>query len=781
MSQARDAIQHGQSEQEQRDRRERDTVIEDSIERCSRALGRGTLDHYHYIARKLAETIIPTLKEQTSKPLIEYDEDLKDHDGWNWVALSQFCENAASIITTLNTDHNHAAETLSLHSSGYMDDYASSKATVREALKCAAAIAEEEGIVEDEFKNRVDAEGFALKLGEHLQDYEMNIGDPVTLVTDKQVDIVKTLVSGGTGMGKSTGTERFGEDYYQRTFQEGRDYKVMDLLGFRQGENWLPDVPQLQDSLRREREEQGRAPSFAESDELENPKVEIFHPMTRGFASEQLPFDTDSEEFAVTPFTIPASEFRKPVMVSLLMSRLSESEEATIREVYDDVDEAQSDWSLKDLADAIREREELSDKHKSKAIGVLRSLQNEGFIRTHDDPHTLDWDELFRDTETYTVFSQALCDRDLSKLMTFAYLADTAFRKRQHLPFVEECVTLLREFWEVVPHKRRRSFDAREAAVQEAIGQILMKLFRQNRHSGMHVIADTQEPGDLLKSVRELFNHYVVYSANKDTIDDIFEWTQNNRSDSFWGTMTAKAGQAGIVGQAEPALENRDIEFISPVQVMPPSHHHFDVKKDGTGWHARCKYFSPTEECPECGSAALERSDDGYTVTCEECGEESFDASGGRNEELRRPAETEGIEWDDDVPDELKIPTYSESVEEEDRPDPETFPVKGFVYDCLRRASGRKVAKQDVYDAFNEYAKAHGHDRWDFDNRGTQTKFGQKLSSILEGGVESTKTEDKSGTAYQDLILTDDGEAFLDEARVEVESSAAPIRGRSDD
>lgn len=768
MSSERDAIQHGQHEQQRRDRRDRDAVIKEAIEKCSRALGRGSQRHYHYIAVQLAEEIIPTLREHSSKPLAAYDDDLSDHDGWNWVSLSKFCDRAGSIIDQLDTTTSTSNWSVSLHAYGHLDETTTARETVKQALQSVAAIAEDEGIVEDEFKNRVDATGFSLKLGEHLQDYEMNLGDPVDLVTDEQVDFVKSLVCGGTGMGKSAGTERFGEDYYQANFEEGRDYKVIDPLGFRQGENWLIDIPQLQDDLQRAREDQERPATFADGDDIEMPELEIYHPMIRGFASERLPFDTDAEEFTVKPFTIPASSFRKPVMVSLLMSRLSESEEATIREIYDNVDEEKSDWSLKDLADAIREREELSDKHKSKAVGVLRSLQNEGFIRTADDPHTIGWDEIFSDTETYSVFSQALCNRDrsggdLTQLMTFAYLADTIFRKWQNASYKSEAVMLFREFWEVVPHKRRRSFDAREAAVQEAIGQIMMKLFRQNRHAGIHVVADTQEPSDLLKSVRELFNHYVVYSANKDTIDDIFEWTQNNKSGSFWSTMTAKAGQAGVVGQFKPALENRDIEFASPVQITPPSHHHFDVKRDGTGWHARCRYLTPTTVCPECDSAEITRSDDGYTVTCLECDEETFDASGGRNEELRRPAETPGVEWHDDVPEDLTIKPYSGTHDEDERPDPGTFPVKAFIYDCLRRSSGLKTRKQDVYTAFNAFAQDHEHEKWDFEDRGTQTKFGQKLSSIVEGSLDSTKTE-FGDPAYQDLSLTPSGEQYLDNA-----------------
>lgn len=765
----RSAVDYATQDQSKRDYWDRESEIETLIERCSRAVARGRPKHYRYVAKVLSDELVPLLEDHTGKSLLEFDGTLDEHEDWDYMAISDFYDRRETFTHAFNGHYDD----LTVSTRDYARD------VVEGTLRSVTAVAESEGVVMDTYEAKADAVGFEVKLGEHLQDGRMDLGDPVELVTDEQVDAVKWLVCGGTGMGKSTGTERFAEDYLFASQAEGRDYKILDILGMRQGENWLVDLPQQQDDLRRIREEQGLPPSFAEAEGREPPNVEILHPLTRDFNTNSLPFDVDDERFVVRPFTVPASEFRKPVMVSLIMSRLSESEEATIREVYDEVDEAKDDWSLRDIAEAILERDELSDKHKSKAAGVLRSLQNEGFIRTHADEHTLDWHEVMESTDTYTIFSQALCERDLSALMTFAYVLDRCFRFREGSNYRSEAVLVMRELWEVVPHKRRRSFDAREAAVQEAIGQIAMKVMRQNRHAGIHIVADTQEPSDLLKSVRELFNHYVVYSANRDTIDDIFEWTQNNRTRSFWSTMTAKAGQAGVVGQAKPALENRDIEFVSPVEVTPPSHHHFDVKTDGTGWHARARYFTPTTQCSECDHGDLERSEDGYTVTCPECGHEELDASGGRCEELRRPADVDSVEWDGSVPEELEVPTLSDKldIDGDDRPDPNAFPVKAFVHDCLERQSGAKLRKSRLYEAFNNYLKDHGQTPYDFENHSDITTFGKKIGKEVPGPLETTTVGENRDKAYKDIVFTSRGEDYETLEPRGLSSSSEPILG----
>jgi len=480
-------------------------------------------------------------------------------------------------------------------------------------------IAESLDVVDDEVRNRATAVGLSLKVGEQLQDWDMNLGDTVQTVS-LQAGTIKTLFCGNTGMGKSCALETEAEDFYQAGRGGGRDYKLIDLVDLGKGESWIYDIPQRQEDLADLRKEKGLPTDFTEpfadvveretehtrppytcpqceqvfnskdallehgegKHEYVTPDIEIRVPLTPGLSTEELPFDTEREEFTVKPFTVPASGLRKPVLVNCILARVSAQQEASIRQAYDDVNRSNDDWSLADLADEIRSRDELSPKHKADALGVLQSLQDEGFIRTRDHPMTLDWRELFFDTETITVFSQAFVggEDDIGEMVCLAYLIDQMLELRENMYDVPECALMMREFWEVAPHKHRQSSDERAAAIQEAIGERMTRAFRKCRDYKLHLLCDTQEPSDLLKSVREVFNRYVVFSANRDTIQNIFEWTQNDRWKSFWGTMTPKKGQAGLVGQVKPAIDRRDIEFLSPVEYAPPSHHHFDKLAD---------------------------------------------------------------------------------------------------------------------------------------------------------------------------------------------------------
>jgi hypothetical protein len=721
-------VEYAQRQQRREVEWERADAVEDSVNSCARALQRSQKRHLRYVGEELREELIPRLLGERDRTPEDFDSDLGDHEYWYYGALVDFIDSPDQYLSPLEDDEDNADGGLLLadEMGSIGPETLDAAQTIKRAFLSCVAIAESEDFVKDELTNRVDAMGWATKLGEHLQDEEMDLGDPVKAVSD-QADYLKSLHCGPTGFGKSTGAEREAEDYLQMSFQEGRDCKVIDMIGFRQGESWLPDVPQQQEALREALEEQDLPPDFTEADDMGRPEAEILVPLTDEVPNQPFPFRVDDEVFVAKPFTVPASKIRKPVLVSLIMSRLSEGEENTIREAYDAVDKAKSDWSLADLADEIRHRDELSDKHRTKAINVLRSLQNEGFIRTKQDDRTLDWNELFHDTTTRTIFSQARCS-ELAGLITFAYQADAIFQTRKSMHKPPDCALLFRELWEVVPHKRRRSFDSRQAAVQEAIGQIMMRLMRQNRHVRCHIIADTQEPNDLLKSIREMFNRYVVYGANRDTIKDIFSWTQNDRWKAFWATMTSSAGEAGIVGQVQPAIDNRNIEFLSPVSMAPPMHHHFDVKTDGTGWHARVQY-SQELDCMA-------------------------------DEELRRPIEVGGDLWDTSRPDELEVETYSETVED-NGPNPEIQPLQAFESECITQASGVTTIKRRVYDAFNGYVTEHGHEPWDFDDRGTSSRFGQKL----DPGFPISSTHKDGTPAYSGLALTAKGEEMLEKWR----------------
>lgn len=700
---SRTPIEHNRKEQDKDDRRTRERAISAAIRQCSRAIERGgDITHrdgdkyYLLLEDECRHTLVPYLRDHTGQALRSYSGELDDED-WNMVALDRF---------------------LSGHPQDFHGGNVSDRRLIVQAFQSLVAIAETEDLVKDELRNRADATGLCVKTGEHLQDWDMDIGDPVQTIS-LQAGTVKTLFTGGTGMGKSAALETEAEDFYQHNFRDGRDYKVIDLVGLRDGENWFYDIPQQQGSLQHSRSEMGLPESFDDSDDYESPTMEILAPLTPGLSDQQLPYNTTEEDFVVTPFTVPASELSKPLLVALILSRISDEEEQTIRQAYDDVDAQYDDWALTDLADEIAGKQELGPKHKQRAIGVLRSLQNEGFIRTKRSDYTLNWRDIFTDTETITVFTQAFCDDDIGRLMTVAYLFDAIVDARERMHGIPECVLLMRELWKIAPHNRRQVDDSRAASIQETIGQRLTKVFRENRHMGIHLLADTQWPSDLVISTRKMFNRYVVFGANRDMAKNIFEWTQNDRWKSFWGTMTAKRGEAGIVGQVQPAIDNRRIEYLSPVAYAPASYHHRDPTTDHTGWHARCNYRE--------------------------------------QEELDRPRARADVSWPDQLPEDLQI--GSAATETTNAPDPSIDPVGAFVYYCVEHAPQEWVQKPDVYTAFNNFLADQDATEWDFDDRGTTVRFAKQFRGATEWDVPS-KQRVKNGEkrpAFIDTAFTEVG------------------------
>jgi len=573
--------------------------------------------------------------------------------------------------------------------------------------------------------------------------------------------------------------ETEGEAYYLQNYAEGRDYKLLDYVGLRDGENWFYDIAQHDPTMRKSREDQGLAPSFAEDPDRDPetyPDLEILVPLTPGLSTQELPFDVDEEEFKVQPFTIPASKIRKRLLISIMATKLTPEQESIIRTAYDEVNHRRDDWTLSDLAEEVRSREELSDTKQKPIVSTLRQLQQHGFIRTQEDDYTLDWGDIFADTETITVFSQAFVDDEIAQYIVVGHLAETIVKQREQRYGVAEAVQLMREMWKVAPHNRRQSFDARAASLQEAIGHMLTELFRENRHSGVHLSCDTQYLSDLLKPIRELFNRYVVYNTNRDTVKDVFEFTANDKWGSFYNTLSPKPGEASIVGLVQPAIDERGIEFLGPIDFAGPSHHHFTESKDDNGWRARVNYLTPTEECEECGSEALTRAENLADLTCEDCGHEMVDLSLGRNEELRTPL-SEGRRWDDEVPTRLTVDAGYD--DDSGQPDVDREPVKAFAQRCLNFREGAAVKREKVRVAFNDFLQSHDRNPRDFDDSGVLSKFGQRLSKAFGDQWDdiSRGTKDRDVT-YTNLEFTAVGEEHYENAMEGLEDAAEPVTDR---
>jgi hypothetical protein len=679
--------------------RQREESVREALDDGAAALS-GFDQDFEALADVVVNDLIPDLIGRDGRMVRQYDRQI-DSEDWHPNALGWLVDELEAygpdLVCRRFSEDPAAVQTDRL---------------VRAYQSCGAIAAHEE-IVSDDLQSRVDAVGITSKVGEHLQEYQMDIGDPVQIISERS-GAVKTLFTGGTGQGKSTGAEAEAEDYYRQTFRDGRDYKIIDLLDMRDGETWFYDVPQADESLRRIREEMGLPVDFTEENRPA-PEVEILVPLTPGLSTQQLPYDLENGQFRIRPFTVPAAEIRKPLLISMVSAKLSDQQESVVRAAYDDLDRRRRDWTLSELADEIRNRDELKPGDKRPVVRTLDHLQQQGFVRDSTSDYTIDWREIFTSPERITVFSQAFIDSEIAQLLCVGYLVDALVKEREDMYGVPEAVVLIRELWKIAPHRQRRSFDSRAAGLQQSIGTMLVSLFRENRHSGVHLAADTQKVSDLLKSVREMFNRYVVFDAAKDTVKDICDWTANDKWRSFYNTLTPEPGTASVIGMVEPAMREREIEFVGPVQYAAPAHHHRRAKADDNGWRARAKLLE--------------------------------------EEDLRDPSEM-GMAWPDRLPDRFRI----DGVVTQSEQDIHEAPVASFASDCLVQDTGGEP-KVRVYRAFNAYMTDHGRPEWDFDGKGVRQRFGSRLNDALEPTPVNTKRD--GSPAYQNYRLSDHGEQYL--------------------
>lgn len=702
----RTIVEHASDEHREQQAQTAEELIKEWLSACSKALTRGRPEDYRAVSVKMGNTIVPKLREYGSLELLNYDRRLGGSENWHWGALSEFLEDADLFVSHFHRVATSPVDGTSAQSAGLIDSNRRARLVVEDALESLAAIAENEGIIMDDYAARVDGMGLGLKIGEHLQDEKRDFGDPLHVMAFGK-GTLKILHGGETGDGKSTGMEREAEAFYHYDPDDepaGLDsapktpFKLLHMADLDTGEAWVKDLPQMQEDLRDVREEQQLEPDFAAAEHLSEPTIQILLPLTDELDGTELPYDTGTEEIVPEPFVIPACEIPRGLMLAAIMARVTNEGERAVRSAYDEVERERDNWALTHLADKIREREELSDKQKANAVSVLRSLQDEGFIRTKEDERTLDWREIFTTTDVYTVFTQpeVLCKSEFGQQFCIAYLIDRLLRLRGGRMYdIPQALTMFPELWRIVPHNQRNNPDDRIAAVQKFTAQRLSEALRLNRRYGIHVIGDTQYPYDLINSVREGFNRYSIYSGSYQLSKGAFNWTGNDKHSSFHKRLTSKEGQAGIVGEVQPAIRKSWVEYISPFAYAPPSHHHFDAEVDQTGWRARVKYLSPAEECPECGCTDLVRSDDRRTVTCqaEDCGEETLDLSLGREEVL----EPHG--WDTSVPERLQIAPYDKDADDDEDDDGEEFDQKAAWRQEARRRNARGQSIREIREA----------------------------------------------------------------------------------
>lgn len=131
-------------------------------------------------------------------------------------------------------------------------------------------------------------------------------------------------------------------------------------------------------------------------------------------------------------------------------------------------------------------------------------------------------------------------------------------------------VLLLRDLWKIAPSPAYRKTGPEIADLQEQFTHTLLDLLREARHHGLHVLADAQSLDEIHPHLRNKFNRYVVFTASRDNVKDIFSFTCNQQWKAFYSTLDGEVGRASIVGEIGLAEGNRSLEFLGPIRYKSP-------------------------------------------------------------------------------------------------------------------------------------------------------------------------------------------------------------------
>lgn len=627
--------EHVRRETEKRFHKRQRRAVREAFDAAERAMARASFEHAHDI---LSGGLIPLLEQlDVTDNWWAYSDDL---DGFDRTAFDRYREEGDSLSTSAE-DGDHAAQF-----------------AIRQAMRSVEAVAADHGIVDDELRNYATALGYSHQVGVLHKQYEYDHDPEVGIVSD-HAGLTKSIYVGETGEGKSTSMDTEVEDRYNA------GYKVVDLLDTDELECGVYDIPQQQEVLRSAREQMGLSPDFEASEELDSPEIEILVPLTPGLEDEKLPFDTESEAFSVRPFTIPAADLTKRALLNFLKTVVSKQQEVAIGTAFEEVRNEREDWRLRDLADAVDRQRGLHDNFKHRVRKLIQSLQEKGFIRDTQCDYALDWERIFRDDGTITVFSTMLMREREDKLMVITHLTNALYHERKHYHDLPKCVGVFRELHEVAGHQNVASDDAREKAVQSAFRTEFAYILRKNRHEDLEILVDTQDYLDIDKSVRKRFNRAVAFQTQTDAIESLFATVAGDKGlhKRYAGSISRNFGKATgtVFGKTEPNGQD-GTKFLTPVEFAPPSWHNFDNERDDTGIEARIRYLD--------------------------------------REELRQPP------WDVELPGRFEV---SDGEYGDESGDDKKTGVKQFADRCIIEDPDAEVRTAKVLEAYNQFATENGY------------------------------------------------------------------------
>jgi len=669
-------------------------LVKEAILECAPLLNSDNNQGVVTIGKLVNQILRPILAKNTIV-LSELDNEFNNERRWNWTETYRFIQDPYKYLGIIENYQNYTEREVN----DAMNVIISSYYTYE-------LLAENKNLVDGQLTNSSPVYGFSEFMGEFRGGYDIDLGDSVKIVDETDDQQMTVLNVGKPGQGKSVGVEAMDYDRYSS------GYKIFDLTNLTKGEGLTRDIPQGVSDLTEVRKDMG-AEIYDEIDT----DIQILAPLTPELADHTV--TKRGGELEVTPFTLPASSLSKSLLISLMMSLLGKGQQATISDAWNQVNVDNDDWTMKELAHKIRSKENLGPKLAERAVSALRIVNQSGFIRDKECEYKLDLDEIMRDKDTATILYTGHMNGKTSKFMVVGAILSKILelRDKDSMNEYPPMALTARELWKICPHSKRSARDSRAESLQSVITGDFQELLRMARHLNIDVLADTQESNDLNKSIREMFNQYVIYNATRKSLSDMVEWAGADKPKQVYNTLRSEPGVATILGRTEPTVTRQSINYVAPVKICPAPYHHLSTKNDGSGWGARAKHHDDIE--------------------------------------LTTPREF-GADWVDDTEQtgEYDIDGMKKSIP----------PHEEFVRECFEHTGGRsdKIPTQVVRNMWSEWAAEHETAEPEIEST---LKFGTKFSKAAKEvfDIDNIDNETRQGKQqYIEFVLTFDGEVLAE-------------------
>lgn len=583
--------EHQQHRHEIRAQRRRRIRAEESLKEANVALVDGAYAKAGVIAR---DYLLPLLDVQHSH-LHDYDDVLAGSKlAWDWDAICRFHASPDRFIHATMQDSQGFEESRrrqQLRLQGQTAPADIARETIEHAVKSLESVAVAQDLIPGELSQSSRVHGHSLELGIQWQSFDYRTPDEVGVV-NPDIHPAFHVSIGDPGNGKSTSLDTLVEDAYH----DGQ--KIIDLTDFDELENAMYDVPSQNAELQGIRDDLGLPETWGDHPEYERPELEILHPLTRGFVGADLPYNTDDGAFTARPFVVPAASLDHSSLKAM-MPHLTETQENYLTEALESLAD-EEDWDLGDLDDAVKDTQ-ANKGVKRRLHAAIKTLDDRGFIATHDHEHAIDWEAIFHDTETITAFSCSLMEQELHKLMVVSYLLDAIYEERQ--PATPDAgdgveattqypraMIVMREMQDVAPGGRKtKGGDGSKSRIQTKLVSRMQTIGEKRRHVNMGLLGDTQKWLQINAGVRENIDRVMSFKNSPGAVRSVFdEVTGSTQKRHASKVQHFDRGECVVVG-SEWLSTNQS--FVMPVQWAPPMCHHLDSETEPAGWYARVDYL----------------------------------------------------------------------------------------------------------------------------------------------------------------------------------------------